>query len=907
MSQVDTLFVLILRFSFVSFVLLGIGVFALRFLRQPLERIRLTQTTLFLVFFVTAAGHLGWIPSTEIGWLPNESHAIDALEFRGDMEPEPAHSVSAITDENVISDSIAGLHSSNQSNSAVEITPNESGVADSPSIVRSRSLWSSAKAVFVAAFIGISLAQAAYFVFGYLATHRLVSSASPLRLTDSSLLDEFRNDTTDNRVRLKVSDKISVPIASGLLRPSIVIPQKLIEGAIDRLRIRHSLDHEWKHIKQRDLITWQLTSLAQIVLWPQPFYWAMRRELRVSQDQIADDFATRNNHEQVEYASTLVEFSKQRTCLLGALTMAGTKSNLYRRVEMLLNAKFRVSEKSRKRIVLGFAGIVSAVGVCLTSIHLTQAADPSDDADVKAKQSSGESPVAAKSAEHFGFVVDALNEKPVSNATVIVTRMRSDTWQEIEVTESTTDESGKFTFTIPAEQLQQKYLYIMFDLRHETYAPRHCGSYSYAMLQKNKKLGADPWFKKLAMVPGEKISGRFVDSKGNPVSGAAVRVRSRIDSVEGFAGQSYIDMNTDEDGRFVATVTAEGNASVSVVPVEQCMKHIDLGKKRGNLDDIVLSDGFSVSGVVLDALGKPMSGLWVNWRESEPDGPASYEARRSSKTDKEGRFSTRPIKPGKYTVAVQTKATGALEKLKYANFGDVPPPAVFVKQSFEVTVASKDKPFVIQAVPHIYISGQCYNPKGEFTRCHLPSLIGRLNGQWMDFRSTKGDRPGEFRILAPHGIKNSNLRFTTNEHTGLTIQFEGQEPSPQTDYRYETIEEDITNIKVVRYVAPIVQVKLVDEKGNSVEKADVMARYVNDDKNKKMMMNGISSAHFERQHNGVFRSSSLVPDTPFAIIVRSEQYETSETTMSMKEAATEEITVKLKTKASSNSGAAEAD
>ncbi len=93
---------------------------------------------------------------------------------------------------------------------------------------------------------------------------------------------------------------------------------------------------------------------------------------------------------------------------------------------------------------------------------------------------------------------------------MIVTRMNSSDWRELEVTESTTDADGRYTFTIPPDQLKQRLLYIMFDLRHSEYAPSHCGSYSYGMIKKNIKLGSDPWFTKLKMVPGSKISGRLV-------------------------------------------------------------------------------------------------------------------------------------------------------------------------------------------------------------------------------------------------------------------------------------------------------------------------------------------------------------------------------------------------------------
>ena len=52
-----------------------------------------------------------------------------------------------------------------------------------------------------------------------------------------------------------------------------------------------------------------------------------------------------------------------------------------------------------------------------------------------------------------------------------------------------------------------------------------------------------------------------------------------------------------------------GKTGLSVVPLDHCMKHIDIGSKRGDLGDIVLSAGLSIRGRVVDAAGKPLEGL----------------------------------------------------------------------------------------------------------------------------------------------------------------------------------------------------------------------------------------------------------------------------------------------------------
>ncbi len=214
----------------------------------------------------------------------------------------------------------------------------------------------------------------------------------------------------------------------GMWRPTVLLPEPLTRVDADQLELKHSLAHEWGHVELHDLVTWQLASLCQTFLWIQPFYWILRRELRVAQDQLADQFATEQTYEHATYATTLLELSRARQRVLpGALTMAGGKSNHYRRIEMLMNEKFRMVRESRKSIMLSFAVLFAVTGGLMTSLQLTHAASPivlepanqSDEGDEKAAVAKNDDD--KKSAEHSGVVVDADTGKPIAGATVTVT------------------------------------------------------------------------------------------------------------------------------------------------------------------------------------------------------------------------------------------------------------------------------------------------------------------------------------------------------------------------------------------------------------------------------------------------------------------------------------------------------
>src|SRR4029079_16784079 len=166
--------------------------------------------------------------------------------------------------------------------------------------------------------------------------------------------------------------------------------------------------------------------------------------------------------------------------------------------------------------------------------------------------------------------------------------------------------------------------------------------------------------------------------------------------------------------------------------------------------DVSLESGFPIQGVVKDAKGNLMEGVWVNITPEDTRNGASYEMKRSSKTNAQGQFTSRPVKSGKYLVQVESKATGAPEKEKYANFHDDPLPAMFVEQTISVTKDSASQPFVIQAIPHVLINVQHYKPDGEISSGHSPSLMGEFDGRNIWIRAGKNTAKGAYQLMAPH-------------------------------------------------------------------------------------------------------------------------------------------------------------
>ena len=75
---------------------------------------------------------------------------------------------------------------------------------------------------------------------------------------------------------LLLSGRLGQPVAVGLLRPTIILPDRFAEDEPGR-RLEAALAHEWAHIRNRDLWWIALSRILMPVLFAHPVYWWLRR------------------------------------------------------------------------------------------------------------------------------------------------------------------------------------------------------------------------------------------------------------------------------------------------------------------------------------------------------------------------------------------------------------------------------------------------------------------------------------------------------------------------------------------------------------------------------------------------------------------------------------------------------
>jgi beta-lactamase regulating signal transducer with metallopeptidase domain len=93
----------------------------------------------------------------------------------------------------------------------------------------------------------------------------------------------------------------------GLWRPVIFLPQSAMAWPLDRQR--RVLMHEMSHVAHGDWAVRIGVDLIVALLWFHPFVWEAARQLRLGQEDAADDVVLRTDADPYTYATDLVDLA----------------------------------------------------------------------------------------------------------------------------------------------------------------------------------------------------------------------------------------------------------------------------------------------------------------------------------------------------------------------------------------------------------------------------------------------------------------------------------------------------------------------------------------------------------------------------------------------------------------------
>ena len=344
--------------------------------------------------------------------------------------------------------------------------------------------------------------------------------------------------TTAGLERLQISRDIDVPVALGLWRPCVLLPRQWIDLRTAR-ELSTVLAHESAHIRNGDLM-WQAASrVLLILLWAQPLYWWLRRQMRLDQETLADAAAAELSS-RTSYAEQLVAWARavpprSRPVLASAVGLWESPSQLRRRVSLLLDEHFPILPKcsSRMRWLSLVVCGVTAIGLSMVTVQptLSQMETPPlgavSDNQPETESNGGIShdplalPVAA---DELAGVVEDESGKPLAGVTV-------DAWTWFPGNETTTDVDGRFS--LKGLDMREP---VELQFTKAGFCPR---------LFVAEPVGKPNWVVRLNS--RTYLEGRVLDLEGRPVAGINLRAtRGPFET----AGEVWTETETDSDGRY---------------------------------------------------------------------------------------------------------------------------------------------------------------------------------------------------------------------------------------------------------------------------------------------------------------------------------------------------------------------
>jgi protocatechuate 3,4-dioxygenase beta subunit len=332
--------------------------------------------------------------------------------------------------------------------------------------------------------------------------------------------------------RVLLSRGIGLPVAIGVLQPTIVLPVHFVVSEPDAC-LEAALAHEWAHIRNGDLRWLAVLRLLNIVLFVHPLFWWLRRTIRADQEALADATASALHGDgRVAYAETLVGWARSsRRRQTGALASAALAlwerpSMLHRRVRLLLDPNNRVEPATSRRWKLATASMGLLAALLLSTVTLRQSAATAQVMKAPQRANNPSEPASQKTAiagdrfEYAGRVVDP-DGKSVSGAKLHLSYFNYQ-GQLPPAVRATSDATGRFRIDVRKED----FVDTTYDTPWTTtqvVATAAGFGLGWTDASKDEHSNTDPRNLTIRLAREDTaISGRLVDLEGRPVAGALI-------------------------------------------------------------------------------------------------------------------------------------------------------------------------------------------------------------------------------------------------------------------------------------------------------------------------------------------------------------------------------------------------
>ncbi|HUP02523.1 MAG TPA: efflux RND transporter periplasmic adaptor subunit [Bryobacteraceae bacterium] len=220
---------------------------------------------------------------------------------------------------------------------------------------------------------GVNLASLALALYAAGALALLLRLAVGIALTLRLLNRSRATGRTTEGIEIRESAKVTVPVALGVFRPAIALPEDWREW--EAAKLEAVLAHERAHIRRGDPAVQMLSALHRALLWHSPLSWLLHARLVRTAEDASDDAALAVTRDRAAYAEVVLEFVRrtapQRTA--AAVSWMGAPMARYGHPEERIQRILDGTSISRGLTRWGLAAVL-AIGSPL--VYLAAAATP---------------------------------------------------------------------------------------------------------------------------------------------------------------------------------------------------------------------------------------------------------------------------------------------------------------------------------------------------------------------------------------------------------------------------------------------------------------------------------------------------------------------------------------------------
>lgn len=204
-----------------------------------------------------------------------------------------------------------------------------------------------------------SAACAAYFLIAYGRGKRCFREACPME--DGRADRWLRNHKLRRNVRALQTDRISMPMTCGLVRPAILFPKGF---DADDATLDMILRHEWTHIRRMDVLRKGVLIVAACVHWFNPMVWVMLLLANRDIELVCDEQVLREigGDARRAYASALIEMESGRRRIIPLWNCFA-----YNAIEERIIAIMKTDKKKLLSVSVAAALVLSATAAFATA------------------------------------------------------------------------------------------------------------------------------------------------------------------------------------------------------------------------------------------------------------------------------------------------------------------------------------------------------------------------------------------------------------------------------------------------------------------------------------------------------------------------------------------------------------